>query len=147
MAKPPQKPPLALVSGEIESYATPLRPLGHHGQRLWSSVMSEYGISDIGGREILTQICELLDRAERLRAAIDADGEIIRTKTGPKLHPAVREETSIRVAIQKIWSASVSTSNPSNPQADSRTQPAGRENADARYPTHAAQSQATNAAH
>jgi len=101
MAKPPQKPPLALVSGEIESYATPLRPLGHHGQRLWSSVMSEYGISDIGGREILTQICELLDRAERLRAAIDADGEIIRTKTGPKLHPAVREETSIRVAITK----------------------------------------------
>ena len=48
MDKPPQKPPLALVTGEIESYATPLRPLGHHGQRLWSLVQSEYGISDVG---------------------------------------------------------------------------------------------------
>jgi hypothetical protein len=104
MAKPPSKPPLALVSGaagEIESIATPLRPLGHHGQRLWSLTQSEYGISDIGGREILTQICELLDRAEELRETINRDGAVIRTKSGPKLHPGVREETSIRVAITK----------------------------------------------
>jgi hypothetical protein len=102
MAKPPQKPPLALVTGEIESYATPLRPLGHHGQRLWSLVQSEYGISDVGGREMLTQIAELLDRAEELRETINRDGAVIYSKSGPRLHPACHEETSLRVAIGKM---------------------------------------------
>ena len=90
MAKSPEKPPLSLVGstipGEIETFATPLRPLRSHGQRLWSQVQGEYQISDIGGREILTQACELLDRVERLRAEIDRDGEIIRTKNGPRVH-------------------------------------------------------------
>jgi hypothetical protein len=106
MAKTPQKPPLSLVGtaipGEIEMFSTPIRPLGPHGQRLWSLTQSEYGIADIGGREMLTQACELLDRAEDLREAINRDGAVLYTKAGPKLHPAVREETSLRVAIGKM---------------------------------------------
>jgi len=106
MAKSPEKPPLSLVGstipGEIETFATPLRPLRSHGQRLWSQVQGEYQISDIGGREILTQACELLDRVERLRAEIDRDGEIIRTKNGPRVHPGINQETHLRVAIGKM---------------------------------------------
>jgi hypothetical protein len=92
MAKTSGKPPLSLVSpaisGEIEAFDIP-RSLGLHGQRLWSQVQAEYQISDIGGREILCQACELLDRAERLREEIDRDGEIIRTKNGPRVHPGI----------------------------------------------------------
>ena len=106
MAKTPQKPPLSLVggqiSGEIETFSTPLRPLGSHGQRLWSLTQSEYGISDIGGREMLTQICELLDRAEELRESINRDGAVLYTKGGPRLHPCCHEETALRVAIGKM---------------------------------------------
>jgi len=105
MVKNPEKPPLSLVgtpiSGQIEPIDAPLRPLGTHGQQLWARVQAEYGISDIGGRELLTQCCEMLDRAEKLREAIERDGEILYTKAGPKLHPAVREETNLRVAISK----------------------------------------------
>jgi hypothetical protein len=106
MAKSPQKPPLSLVSsaisGEIEAFDTPPRPLGSHGQRLWTSVQAEYQISDVGGREILCQCAELLDRAERLREEIDRDGEIIRTKAGPRVHPGINQETHLRTAIGKM---------------------------------------------
>jgi len=106
MAKTSGKPPLSLVSpaisGEIVAFDIPPRSLGSHGQRLWSQVQAEYQISDIGGREILCQACELLDRAERLREEIDSDGEIIRTKNGPRVHPGINQETHLRVAIGKM---------------------------------------------
>lgn len=106
MAKNPGKPPLSLVgdsvSGEIATIDKPPRPLGPHGRKLWAQVQAEYGISDIGGREVLCQACEMLDRAEKLREAIERDGEIIYTKAGPKLHPAVREETNLRIGIGKM---------------------------------------------
>src|SRR2546430_10340698 len=99
MPKTPEKPPLSLVSpaitGEIEALDTPPRSLASHGQRLWTLVQSEYAISDVGGREILCQACELLERAERLRAEIDRDGEIIRTKSGPRVHPGINQETHL----------------------------------------------------
>ena len=69
---------------------------------MWSQGQAEYQISDIGGREILTQACELLDRVERLRAEIDRDGEIIRTKNGPRVHPGINQETHLPVAIGKM---------------------------------------------
>jgi hypothetical protein len=106
MARTPEKPSLSLVGsvipGEIETFDTPLRPLGSHGPRLWSQVQTEYRIVDIGGREILTQCCEALDRVERLRAEIDRDGEILRTKAGPRVHPGINQETHLRVAIGKM---------------------------------------------
>jgi hypothetical protein len=105
MAKNPEKalsPVGSAIPWEIETFTTPLRPLGSHGQRLWSQVQAEYQISDIGGREILTQACELLDRVERLRVEIDRDGEIIRTKNGPRVHPGINQETHLRVAIGKM---------------------------------------------
>jgi hypothetical protein len=106
MPKTPQKPPLSLVggqiSGEIETFSTPLRPLGSHGQRLWALVQGEYGISDAGGKALLTEICLMTDRAEELRESIARDGAVIYTKSGPRLHPACHEETSLRVAIGKM---------------------------------------------
>jgi hypothetical protein len=101
-----KKPPLSLVSpgisGEIEAIDAPPRPLGPHGQRLWAQVQSEYAIGDIGGREILCQACELLERVSRLREEIDRDGEIIRTKSGPRVHPGINQETHLRTAIGKM---------------------------------------------
>jgi len=106
MPEKPPKSPVSLVGTanppEISTFLTPLRPLGSYGQALWTQVQAEYGINDIGGREILTQACELLDRAERLREGIDRDGEIIRTKAGPRVHPGINQETHLRVAIGKM---------------------------------------------
>jgi hypothetical protein len=64
-------------------------------------VQGEYGIADAGGKALLTEICTMTDRAEELREAIARDGAVIYTKTGPRLHPACHEETSLRTAIGK----------------------------------------------
>jgi hypothetical protein len=45
---------------------------------LWNSVQREYGISDIGGIELLCLAAQSLDRAESLSARIAEDGETIR---------------------------------------------------------------------
>jgi hypothetical protein len=61
--------------------------------------MREYAIRDRGGIEILAQLCAAQDRVESLRAAIDQDGETVHTKTGPRAHPALRDELQLRAFI------------------------------------------------
>ena len=80
---------------------TPPRPLGNDGAGLWNAITSSYDISDEGGREILAQACAALDRAEALRAQIDSDGEILRTKTGLRDHPGLRHELACRAFITR----------------------------------------------
>jgi len=78
---------------------SPPRKLGILGLSLWQSIMSEYQIEDRGGIELLMQCCEAADRIGRLGERIDADGEIIETRNGPKVHPAVKEELAGRAFI------------------------------------------------
>lgn len=77
----------------------PPRALGAPGLALWASVRSQYDIRDAGGVEMLAQACAALDRAESLSAEIAQDGQIIRTKQGPKVHPALRDELSNRAFV------------------------------------------------
>jgi hypothetical protein len=74
----------------------PSRPLGKHGQALWLSITSEYGIEDSGGVEMLTLACQALDRAEELGAAIKRDGCVTRTKGIIREHPAIKAELANR---------------------------------------------------
>jgi hypothetical protein len=68
---------------------------------LWQSIQSEYRIDDAAGRELLAQACECADRIGRLAERIDADGEIIETRSGSKVHPAIKEELAGRNFIVK----------------------------------------------
>jgi hypothetical protein len=70
MAKDPSLPS-ATVS-------QPPRTLGDPGLSLWNRIMSEYGIEDCGGLEMLAQAYQALDRAEGLRGEIARDGEVLR---------------------------------------------------------------------
>ena len=45
---------------------------------------------------MLTQACQTLDRAEGLADRIAEDSDIIRTPTGIKAHPGIREELAAR---------------------------------------------------
>jgi hypothetical protein len=83
----------------IEPGATgiePPRPLGAHGRALWDRVHREYRVDDVAGIELLCQAGQALDLAESLAERIREDGEIIRTSTGIKAHPAIREQLSAR---------------------------------------------------
>ena len=52
--------------------------------------------SDVAGIELLTQACQACDRAEALAAHVGAKGEIVRTPTGIKAHPAIKKELARR---------------------------------------------------
>jgi hypothetical protein len=81
-----KKPTLTLVSTAATGPQPP-RKLGEHGLKLWNAVQGEYRIDDIGGVEILAQVCAALDRAEALAAQIAIDGETVMTKAGLREHP------------------------------------------------------------
>jgi hypothetical protein len=87
---------LKLVSSSATSTFGPPRPLGEHGMALWRSVTSQYAIEDAAGIEILQTACQALDRAEALKAQIDADGPVVRTKTGLRDNPLLKHETASR---------------------------------------------------
>jgi hypothetical protein len=58
--------------------------------------MREYAITDRGGLELLAQACAALDRAESLAEAIAEDGPVIRSRSGPRSHPACKDELACR---------------------------------------------------
>ena len=88
MARKPPKVPLAIVSSTAApSGSDAPANLGAHGRNLWARITSSYDISDEGGRELLLACCQMTDRAEELRAAIDRDGAVVQTRNGPKIIP------------------------------------------------------------
>src|SRR5580704_11125296 len=74
----------------------PPRPLGPHGRALWDRVVAEFDMGDVGGSELLCLAGQTLDRAEQLAERIRADGVMIRTATGAKAHPCVKDELAAR---------------------------------------------------
>ena len=101
MARKSAKPSLRLIRQTSATDDAPPRTLGHHGMSLWARINSEYSIEDAGGRELLTLACQHLDRAEALRQQIDAEGEVVQTRNGPKDHPALRHELQARAFVAK----------------------------------------------
>jgi hypothetical protein len=92
------KPPLTLI-GSPATGIEPPRQLGGPGRLLWDGIMREYDIRDRGGIELLCLAAETLDRVERLREKIDADGEVLHTRSGAKAHPALRDELAGRAFV------------------------------------------------
>ena len=79
----------------------PPRTLGDHGKNLWNRIVSEYDVSDAGGRELLLLACQSLDRAEALREQIDREGEVQKIKGVLRDHPALKHELQNRSFIAK----------------------------------------------
>ena len=53
------------------------------------------------GIELLAQACAATDRVEALAAQINEDGEVIRTKGGLRVHPAIKDELALRSFIAR----------------------------------------------
>jgi hypothetical protein len=94
-----KKPPLSVVSNLSATATHPPPSLAEVGRSLWNRVMTEYRIQDCGGLEMLFQACAAADRAAALAALIDRDGEVIRTKAGPRAHPALKDELACRAFV------------------------------------------------
>jgi hypothetical protein len=98
MPKPADTSPFTLIE-PISTGIAPPRKLGQHGMSLWNSIQTAYQIDDVGGIELLAQICAAADRVEALAERISVDGEVIQTPNGPKAHPALRDELAGRAFI------------------------------------------------
>jgi hypothetical protein len=71
--------------------------LGQHGMSLWTDITSNYEFADRASFETLGQACAAADRAEACRERIDADGELLFSRTGhPKDHPLLKHELAAR---------------------------------------------------
>jgi hypothetical protein len=65
-------------------------------------LLEQHDFNDCAGRELLAEVCEAVDRAEQLKAEIDADGLVIRTRSGTvKAHPAINAEVVCRAFVAK----------------------------------------------
>jgi hypothetical protein len=95
-----KKPDLPVVDPDATG-SSPPRKLGQHGLALWNSIVGGYRIDDAGGREVLCQICLAQDRVEALAERISVEGETIATRTGVRVHPAIRDERQGRAFIVK----------------------------------------------
>jgi hypothetical protein len=95
MRKTHTSPHLSVVGSALTGNEPP-RPLGSHGQALWNSVTAEYDVTDVAGREFLCQAGQALDLAEALAERIREDGAVVRTPSGIKSHPSIKEELSAR---------------------------------------------------
>ena len=102
MANRRENTPFQVLSNPAFSGSNPPRPLGEPGLSLWNRIIGGYDISDQGGRELLLLACEATDRAVALRTIIDAEGMIVRIRTGAKDHPLLRHELANRALVSKL---------------------------------------------
>jgi len=96
-----KKPRLTVVKPGASEIQPP-RPLGQHGMALWGAVQREFAITDIGGLELLQQACAGIDRLEAITAQINAEGELIQTRTGMRSNPLIRDETQLRALVCRV---------------------------------------------
>jgi hypothetical protein len=102
MAEKPPKSAFSVVTALPIQVPGPPRPLGPAGQALWEAIQIEYGIQDQGGVTMLLMGCQAYDRAERLRAQIDADGEIVHLRNGSiRAHPGIKDEINCRAQVMR----------------------------------------------
>jgi hypothetical protein len=96
-----------LVGTEPESDTVPTPPeLEAAGATLWRRINQKYDFSDACGIAMLTAACAALDRAEKCRARIDQDGEIVTVHGVPREHPLLKGELANRAfcvrTLQKL---------------------------------------------
>lgn len=75
--------------------------LGARGRSFYLDVTTEFEM-DRAERELLAQVCRLLDRLDELRAAIAADGLMVESSRGASVNPAVGEERQCSLALGRL---------------------------------------------
>ena len=91
----PQTPSTAsTVAGEVP---VP-EGLDARGAALWGRVVGQWDLRD-DERELLTEVCRIVDTVEALQGAVDADGAVL---SGGKVHPAVPELRQQRTVLGRL---------------------------------------------
>lgn len=71
------------------------------GKALWASTVAEFELSDLELAQ-LEEACRTRDRIKDLDNAVSRDGVMIPSSQGSRLHPAIGEARSQRLALARI---------------------------------------------
>lgn len=75
--------------------------LGAAGRRLWASVLDEFELVEHEAAQ-LEEACRVRDTITVLRGQVEADGLMIPSSQGVRLHPAVAEIRQQQLALARL---------------------------------------------
>lgn len=75
--------------------------LGAKGGKLWAAVAGDFELAE-HELAVLEEACRVRDQIEKLREAVDADGTMIDSSQGSRLHPAIAEGRQQRLALARL---------------------------------------------
>src|SRR5687767_8346675 len=89
-----------LLELPIDPSRVPPRGLGTTARSLWNRLNASYAFDDDAQIMLLELLVRAYDRSERARAVLAKEGEVVKSSTGPKQHPAcVTEAAAWRVML------------------------------------------------
>ena len=74
------------------------------GRRLWASIVAVYELEE-HELALLREAVRTVDTLDRLAAVVRADGGMIDTPTGVKVHPGLVEARQLRIALARLLAA------------------------------------------
>lgn len=75
--------------------------LAQAGRELWDHISGDYELSPHEAA-LLEEACRTRDRIAQMRAQVAADGVMLTSSQGLRLHPAVAEERSQRLTLARL---------------------------------------------
>jgi len=74
------------------------------GRRLWASIVTVFELEE-HELALLREAVRTVDTLDRLDAVVRADGGMIDTSTGVKVHPGLVEARQLRIALARLLAA------------------------------------------
>lgn len=74
------------------------------GRKLWESVLADFEL-DRHELVLLVEAVRAVDELDQLHAVVQAEGTMVSTPAGPKVHPALIEARQLRLVLARILAA------------------------------------------
>jgi hypothetical protein len=78
--------------------------LGEPGRALWESVTKPY-VLEVHEEVLLLEACRAVDTLDKLDKLVQAEGVIVDSPTGPRVHPALVEARLQRQGVARLMAA------------------------------------------
>jgi hypothetical protein len=90
-----KQPRLTVIEADANGTSTRRNPPSR-GAKLRESLLSEYELDDPASALLLEQVCAAVDRLDAVEARIARDGLMPRGQRGPRPHPLLKVEHTLR---------------------------------------------------
>lgn len=75
--------------------------LGAAGLTLWEASTASFAFEE-HEKAVLEEACRIRDRIGQIRDQVDADGVMIKSSQGMRLHPGIAEERQQKLALARL---------------------------------------------